>query len=107
MGNIIDKLRPSWKDVKKKLKHQEDDMSLKDHGKHLIVEEQYRPENKTNDDTSEVHVAEENVESSKSLSKRKCEDDKGKKKFNRHKINFHIKVHNTHTHTHNYIIRYI
>ncbi|GJZ67013.1 hypothetical protein Tco_0630253 [Tanacetum coccineum] len=51
-----DKLPSTWKDVKKNLKHRKDDLSLKDLGKHLLIEEQYRLENKTNDDTSKVHV---------------------------------------------------
>ncbi|GKC98527.1 hypothetical protein Tco_1168802 [Tanacetum coccineum] len=54
--SIIDKLPSSWKDVKKNLKHQKDDLSLKDLGKHLLIEEQYRLENKANDDTSKVHL---------------------------------------------------
>ncbi|GJV56678.1 hypothetical protein Tco_1457683 [Tanacetum coccineum] len=59
VASIIDKLPPTWKDVKKNLKHRKDDMSLKELGKHLLVEEQYRLENKTNDDASKVHVVEE------------------------------------------------
>ncbi|GJY46568.1 hypothetical protein Tco_0435631 [Tanacetum coccineum] len=51
MESIIDKLPSSWKDVKKNLKHHKDDLSLKDLGKHLLIEEQYRLENKANDDT--------------------------------------------------------
>ncbi|GKA46889.1 hypothetical protein Tco_0739772 [Tanacetum coccineum] len=59
VASIIDELPPTWKNVKKNLKHQKDDMSLKELGKHLFVEEQYRLENKTNDDASKVHVVEE------------------------------------------------
>nr|GEY95178.1 zinc finger, CCHC-type [Tanacetum cinerariifolium] len=42
-----------------------DDLSLKDLGKHLLIEEQYRLENKANNDTSKVHLVEEKGESSK------------------------------------------
>ncbi|GKD33745.1 zinc finger, CCHC-type containing protein [Tanacetum coccineum] len=52
VASIIDKLPSTWKDVKKNLKHRKDDLSLKDLGKHLLIEEQYRLENKANDDTS-------------------------------------------------------
>ncbi|GJW08857.1 RNA-directed DNA polymerase, eukaryota [Tanacetum coccineum] len=62
--SIIDKLLSTWKDVKKKLKHRMDDLSVKHRGKHLLIEEQYRLENKANDDTSIVHVMEKK-ESSK------------------------------------------
>nr|GEX98884.1 putative zinc finger, CCHC-type [Tanacetum cinerariifolium] len=65
VASIIDKLPSTWKDGKKNLKHRKDDLSLKDLGKHLLIEEQYRLENKTNDDTSKVHVMEEMGESSK------------------------------------------
>ncbi|GJX31542.1 zinc finger, CCHC-type containing protein [Tanacetum coccineum] len=82
---IIDKLPPTWKDVKKKLKHRKDDMSLMELAKHLIVEEKYRLENKTNDDGSKVHVVEENGESSKFGEKRKQQDDKGKDKSKKNK----------------------
>ncbi|GKC22808.1 zinc finger, CCHC-type containing protein [Tanacetum coccineum] len=56
--------------VKKNLKHRKDDLSLKDLGKHLLIEEQYRLENKTNDDTSKVHVVEEKGVSSKASGKK-------------------------------------
>ncbi|GJX78285.1 zinc finger, CCHC-type containing protein [Tanacetum coccineum] len=85
IASIIDKLPPTWKDVKKNLKHQKDDMSLKELGKHLLVEEQYRLENKTNDDASKVHVVEEKGESSKAGEKRKHQDDKGKDKSKKNK----------------------
>ncbi|GKB15112.1 zinc finger, CCHC-type containing protein [Tanacetum coccineum] len=56
--------------VKKNLKHRKDDLSLKYIGKHLLIEEQYRLENKTNDDTSKVHVVEEKGVSSKASGKK-------------------------------------
>ncbi|GJT92815.1 hypothetical protein Tco_1081660 [Tanacetum coccineum] len=65
VASIIDKLPSTWKDVKKNLKHHKDDLSLKDLGKHLLIEEQYCLENKANDDTSKVHLVEEKGESSK------------------------------------------
>ncbi|GJU73262.1 hypothetical protein Tco_1264667 [Tanacetum coccineum] len=40
-------------------------------GKHLLLEEQYHSENKTNDDTSKVHVREEKGESSKAGGKKR------------------------------------
>ncbi|GJR95704.1 zinc finger, CCHC-type containing protein [Tanacetum coccineum] len=43
VASIIDKLLSTYR---------KDDLSLKDLGKHLLIEEQYRLENKTNDDTS-------------------------------------------------------
>ncbi|GJX81440.1 zinc finger, CCHC-type containing protein [Tanacetum coccineum] len=52
VASIIDKLPSTWKDVKKNLKHRKDVLSLKDLSKHLLIKEQYRLENKTNDDTS-------------------------------------------------------
>ncbi|GJR00261.1 hypothetical protein Tco_0523245 [Tanacetum coccineum] len=75
VASIIDKLPPTWKNVKKNLKHRKDDMSLKELGKHLFVEEQYRLENKTNDDASKVHVVEEK-RVFKNGGKRKHKDDK-------------------------------
>ncbi|GKA04074.1 hypothetical protein Tco_0676855 [Tanacetum coccineum] len=55
VASIIDKLPSTWKDVKKNLKYHKDDLSLKDLGKLLFIEEQYRLENKSNDDTSKEH----------------------------------------------------
>ncbi|GKD60298.1 hypothetical protein Tco_1297807, partial [Tanacetum coccineum] len=75
----------TWKDVKKNLKHRKDDLSLKDLGKHLLIEEQYRLENKTNDDTSKVHIVEEKEESSKAGGKKRRHDDKDKKKSKKKK----------------------
>ncbi|GKE31108.1 hypothetical protein Tco_1450430 [Tanacetum coccineum] len=80
VASIIDKLPSTWKDVKKNLKHRKDDLSLKDLGKHLLIEEQYCLENKINDDTSKVHVIEEKGESSKASGKKHRHDDKDKKK---------------------------
>ncbi|GJV48890.1 zinc finger, CCHC-type containing protein [Tanacetum coccineum] len=85
VASIIDKLPSTWKDVKKNLKHHKDDLSLKDLGKHLLIEEQYRLENKTNDDTSKVHVVEEKGESPKACRKKHRHDDKDKKKFKKNK----------------------
>ncbi|GJT08380.1 hypothetical protein Tco_0842842 [Tanacetum coccineum] len=48
----------------------DDDLSLKDLGKHLLIKEQYRLENKTNHDTSKVHVVEEKGVSSKASGKK-------------------------------------
>ncbi|GJW80255.1 hypothetical protein Tco_0144230 [Tanacetum coccineum] len=55
----------------KKLKHHKDDLSLKDLGKHFLIEEQYRLENKANNDTSKVHAVEEKEESSKGGGKKR------------------------------------
>ncbi|GKC49759.1 hypothetical protein Tco_1072504 [Tanacetum coccineum] len=54
VATIIDKLPSAWKDVTKNLKHHKDYLSLKDLGKHLLIEEQYPLENKASDDTSKV-----------------------------------------------------
>ncbi|GJW39579.1 hypothetical protein Tco_0065424 [Tanacetum coccineum] len=70
VASIIDKPPSTWKDVKKNLKHRKYDLSLKDLCKHLLIQEQYRLENKTNDDTSKVHVVEEKGESSKAGGKK-------------------------------------
>nr|GEY06842.1 hypothetical protein [Tanacetum cinerariifolium] len=67
-------------------------MSLKELGKNLLVEEQYRLENKINDDASKVHVVEEKGEFLKSEEKRKHQDEKAKDKFKKNKkdvIYFH------------------
>ncbi|GJU38198.1 hypothetical protein Tco_1191155 [Tanacetum coccineum] len=80
VASIIDKPPSTWKDVKKNLKHRKYDLSLKDLCKHLLIQEQYRLENKTNDDTSKVHVVEEKGESSKASGKKRRYDDKDKKK---------------------------
>ncbi|GJX34498.1 zinc finger, CCHC-type containing protein [Tanacetum coccineum] len=85
VASIIDKLPSTWKDVKKNFKHRKDDLSLKDLGKNLLIEEQYRLENKTNDDTSKVHVVEENGYSSKPGGKKRRHDGKDKKKFKKNK----------------------
>ncbi|GJV11718.1 zinc finger, CCHC-type containing protein [Tanacetum coccineum] len=85
VASIIEKLPSNWKDVKKNLKHRKDDISLKDLGKHLLIEEQYRWENKENDDTSKVHVMEEKRESSKAGGKKCRHDDKDKKKSKKNK----------------------
>ncbi|GKD50614.1 hypothetical protein Tco_1279590 [Tanacetum coccineum] len=58
----------------KKLKHHKDDLSLKDLGKHFLNEEQYRLENKANDDTSKVHTVEEKGESFKAGGKKRSGD---------------------------------
>ncbi|GJR12583.1 zinc finger, CCHC-type containing protein [Tanacetum coccineum] len=85
VASIIDKPPSTWKDVKKNHKHRKYDLSLKDLGKHLLIEEQYRLENKTNDDTSKVHVVEEKGESSKAGGKKRRHDDKDKKKSKKNK----------------------
>nr|GEU28811.1 photosystem I assembly factor PSA3, chloroplastic [Tanacetum cinerariifolium] len=85
MAFIIDKLPSTWKDVKKNLKHRKDDLFLKDHGKHLFIEEQYHLENKANDDTSKVQVVEGNGESSKGGGKKRRHDDKDKRKSKKNK----------------------
>nr|GEY45875.1 hypothetical protein [Tanacetum cinerariifolium] len=54
-------------------------------GKHLPIEERYRLENKTNDDTSKVHVVEEKGESFKVGGKKRRHDDKDKKKSQKNK----------------------
>nr|GEZ13947.1 hypothetical protein [Tanacetum cinerariifolium] len=78
--SIINKLPSTWKDGKKNLKHRQDALSLKDLGKHLLIEERFRLENKTNDDTSKVHVMEEMGESSKADGMKHRHDDNDKKK---------------------------
>ncbi|KAJ9536784.1 hypothetical protein OSB04_un000008 [Centaurea solstitialis] len=90
VASIIDKLPSSWKDVKKNLKHRKDDMSLKELGKHLLVEEQYRMENKSNEDASKVHVVEEKGETSKAGGKKRKRhnEDYKKKKSKKHVICF-------------------
>ncbi|GKD46143.1 zinc finger, CCHC-type containing protein, partial [Tanacetum coccineum] len=71
--------------VKKNLKLRKDDLSLKDLDKHLLIEEQYHLENKTNDETSKVHVVEEKGVSSKASGKKRRHDDKDKKKSKKNK----------------------
>nr|GEU46052.1 hypothetical protein [Tanacetum cinerariifolium] len=85
VASINDKLLPIRRDVKKNLKHQKEDMFLKELGKHLLIKEQCRLENKTNKDTSKVHVAEKEGDSSKAREKRKHKDDKAKDKFKKNK----------------------
>ncbi|GJU61323.1 hypothetical protein Tco_1243158 [Tanacetum coccineum] len=51
--------------VKKNLKHHKDDLSMKDLGKHLLIEEQYYLENKANDDTSKITDQEEYTSTSR------------------------------------------
>ncbi|GKD62490.1 zinc finger, CCHC-type containing protein [Tanacetum coccineum] len=85
VASIIDKLPSTWKDVKKNLKHHKGDLSLKDLGKHLLIEEQYHLGNKANDDTSKVHVVEEMGESFKTGEKKCMHDDKDKKKSKKNK----------------------
>nr|GEX87831.1 hypothetical protein [Tanacetum cinerariifolium] len=90
VASIVDKLLSTWKDVKKNLKHRKDDLSLKDLPKHLLIEEPYRLENKTNDDTSMVHVVEEKRESSKGSGKKRTHDDKDKKKSKKEQKGCHL-----------------
>ncbi|GJX19438.1 RNA-directed DNA polymerase, eukaryota [Tanacetum coccineum] len=71
VASIFDKLPSTWKDVKKNLEHRKDDIYLKDLDKHLLIEEQYRLENKANDDITKVHVVEEKGESSKADGKKR------------------------------------
>ena len=40
--SIIDKLHPSWRDVRHALKHQKEDISLFDLGQHIVVESSIR-----------------------------------------------------------------
>ncbi|GKA43533.1 zinc finger, CCHC-type containing protein [Tanacetum coccineum] len=54
-------------------------------GNHLLIEEQYRLENKINDNTSKVHVVEEKGESSKAGGKKHRHNDKDKKKSKKNK----------------------
>ncbi|XP_010555875.1 PREDICTED: uncharacterized protein LOC104825272 [Tarenaya hassleriana] len=42
VSSIVDKLPPSWKDVKRSLKHKKEDMSLEQLGTHLRIEEDLR-----------------------------------------------------------------
>ncbi|XP_073220042.1 uncharacterized protein [Cicer arietinum] len=44
---IIDKLPPPWKDLKKSMKHKKNDISLKQLGNHLHLEEEYRKQEDT------------------------------------------------------------
>ncbi|GJT73953.1 putative ribonuclease H-like domain-containing protein [Tanacetum coccineum] len=85
VASIIDKFLSTWKDFKKSLKHSKDDLSLKDLGKHLLIEELYHLENKANDNTSMVHVVEEKGESSKTGGKKRRHDDKEKRSRKRKK----------------------
>ncbi|PIN18115.1 hypothetical protein CDL12_09215 [Handroanthus impetiginosus] len=67
VSSIIDKLPPSWKDVKRSLKHNKEDMSLEELGNHLRIEEDYRKREETkveensskNSEVSKVHVVKE------------------------------------------------
>nr|GFB01436.1 hypothetical protein [Tanacetum cinerariifolium] len=58
---------------------------LKDLDKHLLIEERYRLENKTNDDTSKVYVMKEKGESFKAGGKKRRHDDKDKRKSQKNK----------------------
>ncbi|XP_057965422.1 uncharacterized protein LOC131155963 [Malania oleifera] len=60
VSSIIDKLNPSWKDVRKFLKHGKDDMSLEQLGQHFQIEEVLRQNQKgAEEHTSKVHMMEE------------------------------------------------
>ncbi|XP_010521498.1 PREDICTED: uncharacterized protein LOC104800401 [Tarenaya hassleriana] len=41
VSSIVDKLPPSWKDVKRSLKHRKEDMTLEQLGSHLRIEENF------------------------------------------------------------------
>ena len=41
VSSIIDKLPPTWRDVRHALKHKKDDMSFADLGQHLVVESSF------------------------------------------------------------------
>ncbi|VFQ98472.1 unnamed protein product [Cuscuta campestris] len=51
VSNVIDKMPPSWKDYKRELKHNKDDLSLVQLGTHLRIEESVRAQesNKSKD----------------------------------------------------------
>nr|GEU60367.1 hypothetical protein [Tanacetum cinerariifolium] len=84
-GHILNDMSNPLFNVYENYSMAKDDLSLKDLGKHLLIEEQYRLENKTNDDTSKVHAMEEKGESSKAGRKKRRHDDKEKKKSKKNK----------------------
>lgn len=89
VSSVIDKLPPSWKDYKKSLKHQTEDLTLEQLAVHLTVEEQTRRQEKEElgAGASKVHVVEEGKGSNKGKHKKqkvrrdydRGDDPKGKK----------------------------
>ncbi|WRX18299.1 hypothetical protein QQP08_010786 [Theobroma cacao] len=65
VSSIIDKILPSWRDIKKTLKHKKEDMSLEDLGNHLQIEEDYRKQEEVKQDEKEKDSNEKNLETSK------------------------------------------
>ena len=61
VSSVIDKLPPSWKDYKKTLKHQTEELTLEQLAVHFTVEEQTRRQEKEElgAGASKVHVVEE------------------------------------------------
>lgn len=81
--SVIDKLPPSWKEIKKGLKHRKEDMTLEDLANHLRIEEEYRRQ-----DDGKEHIAENAkihaVEEEKSTKKRSGASFIDKKNKKRH-----------------------
>ena len=61
---IIDKLPPSWKNVRNGLKHKKEDLTLEELGNHLQIEEDLRKESK-DESFSKIHAVEEGESSKK------------------------------------------
>ncbi|XP_017985342.1 PREDICTED: uncharacterized protein LOC108663940, partial [Theobroma cacao] len=55
VSSIIDKLPPSWRDTKKFLKHEKEEMSLEDLSNHVRIEEDYRKQEEVNDRGGEYY----------------------------------------------------
>ncbi|KAF7821185.1 uncharacterized protein G2W53_026640 [Senna tora] len=77
VSSIIDKLPSSWKDLKKKLKHKKEDISLEQLGNHLRLEEEYRKQDaeKETNVQEKVHMVEEG-QSNRTSKKRGKDKDK-------------------------------
>jgi len=85
VSSIVDKLTSSWKDTKRTLKHQKEDMSLEDLANHLCIEEQLRLQDESKEHVSKIYVIEdgESIQGQKGNKKRLYKDNnnnKGNKK---------------------------
>jgi len=52
---IVFKLPPSWKDIKRTLKHKKEEMSIKDLANHLRIKQELRLQEESKEHVSKIH----------------------------------------------------
>nr|KAJ0203290.1 hypothetical protein LSAT_V11C500249160 [Lactuca sativa] len=78
---IIDKLSPSWKDLKNNLKHNKEELTLTQLGSHLRIEESTRTQELDNNPKGKNQVSSSSVNMVEGESSKNPKKSNGKRKF--------------------------